>query len=373
MIKKVIKIGSLLLLFVPLVVLKSTYFPFVFSKTIVFQVGVEFLFLLFLIWWWKNNPSLRSKTRLLVLAYLISIAVATLFSISPVRSFFSTQERMTGLFTYLHLGVYFLLLSLFLEGKDWDWFFAIPIASGFLALILFFLNDRGANLFGNVGFMANYLLYGVFFALRFIQKRKNLFLRILLVAFICSSLLFFVKTRRRSGLFSFGVGFLVFLMFRIKEKDTLFRGLVLVGALLLGFVLVWVFREEFFANMEPRIISWKMSWSAFKDRPILGVGPENYLYVFAKYFIPEYSEHSSSWFDKAHNGYLESLTTMGLVGFFAYMILLGHILWLSFKKKKFLILSLLVALLVNNLFWFKNTTSLMLFFGLIAFLDHGDS
>ena len=46
-----------------------------------------------------------------------------------------------------------------------------------------------------------------------------------------------------------------------------------------------------------RLITWKLSWNAFKEKPIFG-WPENYLVAYEKYYDPEYAVYGESWLDR---------------------------------------------------------------------------
>ncbi|MFH1392214.1 MAG: hypothetical protein ABIG90_00830, partial [bacterium] len=181
MLEKIIKIGVYLGLFIPLLISRSTLFPYIFGKAIAFQVIIEILFILWLILLAQNKIKISwSKINIALLAFFAVLILSTLLSLDITRSFWSTTERMTGLFNWLHFGLYFLILSTIFnpplnsplakggkQGGSLIWLLRISL---FVSVIvsIWSLADWQARLFGplgNPGFLACYLLFHIFFAL----------------------------------------------------------------------------------------------------------------------------------------------------------------------------------------------------------------
>jgi len=154
-----------------------------------------------------------------------------------------------------------------------------------------------------------------------------------------------------------------------------------------------------------RILSWQAGMDGFTEKPILGWGPENYSlsfnkYIKSDYFINNYYYANSVQFDKAHNKFFEILAETGLFGLISYLAIFAAAIILLFKKRNksrelnnnnqfttqvserkttasqktnlnFLLISLLLAYFVQNLFTFDTPVSYLLFFlslGFIAFM-----
>lgn len=71
-----------------------------------------------------------------------------------------------------------------------------------------------------------------------------------------------------------------------------------------------------------RLLVWQSAVRGFKDRPVLGWGHDNIFYALNKHYNPEHAmfnprfdESKATWYDKAHNTYLDILVEKGLVGF----------------------------------------------------------
>lgn len=83
-----------------------------------------------------------------------------------------------------------------------------------------------------------------------------------------------------------------------------------------------------------RLIVWKGALDIFKKYPIFGSGVETFAYA---YYNHRPKEHNlvSEWdflYNKAHNEFLNYLSTTGLVGFGAYILLIVWFLVWAFKK-----------------------------------------
>lgn len=81
-----------------------------------------------------------------------------------------------------------------------------------------------------------------------------------------------------------------------------------------------------------RIYSWRVIFDFFKEKPILGHGPDT---VFDLWMRKEYiysMEKYKVYFDKAHNDYLQVLVTTGILGLLSYLTFQFSLLIRSFKK-----------------------------------------
>jgi len=168
----IIKWGTYLVLFIPLIINTNFFFPFVAPKTIFFRIIIEIILLAYLLLVMKNR-AYRPRINPLTIAVSLFLAIFILTSFTGInlhRSFWSTNERMTGIFTMLHLFAFFIVLtSVFKERKDWERVLGVSVIVGvilsFYILMGKELSTRGGGTIGNTSFMAAYLLFDVFFAL----------------------------------------------------------------------------------------------------------------------------------------------------------------------------------------------------------------
>ena len=126
------------------------------------------------------------------------------------------------------------------------------------------------------------------------------------------------------------------------------------------------------------MILWKVAFQGWKERPVLGWGQENFLYVFSKYYDPALWKNEP-WFDRAHNVFLDWLISAGILGLGAYLVMLGVTIsllfgaWKSGKVDRYIfagLLSLLAAYLSQSLFVFDNLTSHLFFFAVLAWIQN---
>ncbi len=79
-----------------------------------------------------------------------------------------------------------------------------------------------------------------------------------------------------------------------------------------------------------RLIVWQGAWDIFKHYPVLGSGVETFAYSYYS-FRPTAHNLVSEWdflYNKAHNEYLNYLSTTGAVGFLTYMaVILVFLIW----------------------------------------------
>ena len=151
---------------------------------------------------------------------------------------------------------------------------------------------------------------------------------------------------------------LAYAFVRIKKMRLYILGLAAVGILVFGGL--FMYRDTAVVKTLPgsrllkislnettaqqRIRTWKSAWKGFKERPILGWGPENFPIVFDRHFDtwhynanPEEGTGSETWFDRAHNVLFEYLSTAGLLGLISYLSIftaLGWSILLLVKRKR---------------------------------------
>ena len=108
-----------LALLTPLVFTSFTLYPTYYGKTMVFQLLIEIALLLYLILVLRGEVK-EIKTGYifwLVVLYLGIRTITGFFGINPEKSFWGTQGRMGGNFTWLHLLTFFFLPTLLSSPK----------------------------------------------------------------------------------------------------------------------------------------------------------------------------------------------------------------------------------------------------------------
>lgn len=211
---------------------------------------------------------------------------------------------------------------------------------------------RFSGSIGNPAYVAAYAIFMIFYVLYLLasayRSRLKSWPAILLyvVGVISVALLWSAATR---GAF---LGFLAavlaftgyyYLYTHRAWRKWLFSGLILV-ILAVGTLVYFqdsqlvrslpgsrVFDVSFAAKtFQDRMIMWKVAWDGFKERPLLGWGPENYLTVFARHFNPKYyvpGQPYGAWFDRAHSIYFDYLVETGILGFLSFLSIFVVFYW----------------------------------------------
>ncbi len=398
-----------------LIVAESLFFPFITGKNFFFRILVEIIFGLWLILVIYDKIYLPQKSWILYFlsAFLLVLILSTIFGANPYRSFWSNYERMEGLVTFLHLFAYFLILASVLNPpaggeKLWKIFFHISLAISIIVSLYGLLQMAGkfeihqgstrldATL-GNASYLAVYMVFHIFIALWYFFKEKNWYKWFYIPVIVLETIILYNTATRGTVLGFIGGLFITFFIIGIFSESKKAR-ISAAGVLALILVLIgsfWLFKSSDFVKNSPvlsrfsgisleetttqsRFVIWKMSWEGFKEKPILGWGPENYNLVFNKYYEPILYKQEP-WFDRAHNVFFDRLTTNGIFGLLAYLGLFGASLYcLLLKRKKYgfssydsgILTGLFSAYFFHNIFVFDNLISLILFFSFLAYMHH---
>jgi O-antigen ligase len=401
-----VQISCYLALCMPLVYVPWVAYPFIFGKSIFF-FAVVILALPWYLLLMKRVPELRPTTTLILYGlglYLSVASVATIFSLDPDRSFWGYPERMTGLWPLMHyLALFFLLLSLFRTSKEWETplKFSISVsavvslaaliqktAPGLLSLEW---SDRTGSLLGNPAFLSGYLLFNIFLTIMFLIQSSRWRDRMLWITILSLQLAAFVFAETRGAFIGLYLALLVFFsLHALLQERRRARLRYSLGVLLLVLlpIAIWLLSTHIgmedapvlsrFSNpalhgstVEMRLIAWEIAWQAFKEKPVLGWGPETFAYIFNKFYDPRILDLSphQTWFDRAHNAPLEQLSTTGIIGGLGYLVFYGLVLAHLIRLKRREIISLnvfsistaiLLSYLVQSLFLFDHPSVLLM-------------
>jgi O-antigen ligase len=360
----------------------STLFPFIVGKYAWFRSAVDFAFVFFLIgllrerdgdiYFERFRKVLRSPLGVAVSAFTAMFLLACVFGVDPANSFWSNFERGEGGVQIIHLYGFFLLLAtLFNEEKDWLKIFWCSFAAAFISIIYGLMAGLGAEgaigpafgnpdfrfqgSIGNPAYFATYMVFMLFFALYLLFTKYRGQLKswrpvpVLAAIAVFAIFLFLAATRGAFlALIASGVVFLGFMAFSRKEwRKRLIALAIFAIVAVSGMVFLKdnptvkklpfarVFDISFTTKtFSDRRIIWKMAWDGFKERPLLGAGPENFLYVFDHNFNTAYFEPPAAfgaWFDRAHNIVFDYLAEIGLLGTLAYLSIFA-IFYVEFWK-----------------------------------------
>lgn len=389
--------GIVVLPFAPVLTLTtasfSTYFPYITPGGFIFRALALIAFGAWVMLAIRDGAYRPKRTPLSIsmLAFVIVIALANTFGVDRIRSFWSNFERMEGFVTWSHLIMLFYVAAHTIRFKA-QW--AVLATSSWLvavvsAIAAFIINDgigddRISGLFGNPIYFAIYMLihvyiaaYGLYCAYRD-GKTKTVKAAALAASIIVFSI-GIVLSGTRGTYIAYGVSlFAAALVLVVKEKKSVVLkrvSIALITLVVLGTAFLFAVRNNptftQFQTIErassvfdresnsifARINNWRIALDAFKERPILGWGQENYIYPFASHHNPNmYGQEP--WFDRTHNVVFDWLVAAGLLGLLAYLAVLVSTvaqIWRSQTietVEQAVLIAIIVAYVIHNIFVF---------------------
>lgn len=407
--------------FMPLIIFSNYISPFHFGKVIVFRSLVEMMAALYLVLVWQDRAYAPKKTRLFwaFLAFAGAFTVATAASINPYMSFWGTLERMGGLFTFWHYFIYFVILTSVLRTHEqWAKYLHLTIFASILSAlygfgqrtnISFFIGsgnrERIFGTIGNAALFAGYEIVNFFLALTLLMRPGNVTgKKLLFASAVALDGLAIVMTVVRGSLLGLGTGLMVFLTLYYLHTSSRKAKLMLLTVVTAAAVFLLIiitplkdasfFKESRFLSRltdtslnnytaKTRFWAWQagiQGWSQNAKTVLLGWGPENFNVPFSEHFNPQFfrGPGSETFFDRAHNMFVEVLVTMGLLGLVAYVGLFA----MFFKEASAVsknkpderiytigLISLGIAYIIHNCFIFDTSANFLVFFSVFGFLS----
>ena len=375
------------------VVLSSTFFPFIGGKYYFFRTAIELALISLLLWWAfeardgeleKRFAKILDKPIFLaVSAFALAFLLACVFADDSAAAFWSNYERGEGGFQMLHYYAFFVLLTVVFERREeWTRMFQVSLVAavgmimyGVVALLgvqgfiaapgsgdggfwsRLFSNARFQGSLGNPAYVAPYLIFSMFYAFYLWFMRKNgsrLLLNLGYGALILFFLTFFVLSQTRGGFLGLVAGiaaFFAYVIFSAEQKIKKRAGAGLLACIIVGGI-IFAFRGELIAKNIPgsrflnisiteqtaqtRFWTWGSAWQGFKEKPFFGWGPENFSTVFDKYFDPRHfvpGKQTETWFDRAHSVVFDYLAETGLIGLISYLGMFAALYYQFFRRR----------------------------------------
>jgi O-antigen ligase len=341
-----------------------------------------------------------------VIAFVVWMFIADLFAVNVLKAFWSNFERMEGWVLLIHLLAFFISASAVLRvEKQWrNWFFAslavgaIVSIHGIFQIFGWLPIHQGSTRidasFGNSAYFAIYLLFNTFLAYWLAQTEKRPWLKWSLLAFAVIEIALLFNTETRGTVLGLlgGIGIAALITAftwsgkaRRYAVGTIVALLIVVGGFLAIKDTAFVRNNDILDRMasisladgQVRFTLWRMAWEGFTESPktvIVGWGQEGYNYIFNKYYDPSlYAQES--WFDRAHNAFIDWLVAGGIPAFLLYIALFGTVLvalWQSStleRSERIALTAALVGYAIHNMFVFDNLYAYIYFFAILALID----
>ncbi len=223
-----VRIACYLALLMPLVTLPGVIYPHVFGKSL-YLYSVLILTLpayAILLLDTRYRPPVTPILQGLVILFAVTL-LATLFAHDPALSFWSYPARMTGLWSLLHFGLFFLLLSVFRDPGEWRRLVLFSISISLVVAIITLAekfdspldtgawDERSGSLLGNPAFLSAYLLFNLFFALWRLDEARRWTGRAVFVLILTLQLGALAQAATRGALVALILGLLLYGLLRL--------------------------------------------------------------------------------------------------------------------------------------------------------------
>ncbi|OGC37704.1 hypothetical protein A2V54_02200 [candidate division WWE3 bacterium RBG_19FT_COMBO_53_11] len=419
---KGIRIGIVAALFSPLILGQFGLDFAEYPKAVFFRSLTEIIFIAYLILVLKGGaeylPKIKNRFQIFaVLFFCGSLVLSTFTSIDPHLSFWGTIVRPGGVVTYLHfLAFFWVLISTVKEKEDWLQILnltvlisGIPSLAGILqklGLASFYgtdLPERISGTFSNPDLFGSYLVLNIFlglFLLTIENGKKRAGGKAALIAITVLNFFTLFLSGQRGAWVGAAAGLIFFEFFWLLRYSRPHRRLkIIVLSLTLAFgiiaALLVINREKLTEFGSPpiqraasilnikdvlstRLILWDIAFQGWKEKPILGWGPETFYFVFDKHLNADYLRDLPEGiaYDRAHNTVLDLAATSGVFGVVSYFFIFLSTFYLLFKHKSnwgpipsLALSALFVAYFVQNLAIFDSISSYLIFFLLLGFTN----
>ncbi|MDA1334855.1 MAG: O-antigen ligase family protein [bacterium] len=400
-------IGTLLFV-LPLLQWQGFLYRSVFTKSIFFLIMVELAFVVWLAFVPSVFRALRKNHMVWGVFILYGVFFATsLLGVDFYHSVWSDYERMTGLWMWGHIVLFFLMLvSLMIVVPVRLMLARIVSASATLVSLIgvgeAFMAGGGTRIestLANASFLASYLLLASFITLwlAFHEKLSKKESRAWFVSYGLIVIAIVLTGTRGTLAALLGGYFLLgslYLFFGIGTNKKI-KKIVMIGlmTLILLSVSAVIFRDQLASSqidifkrigdisltnrtLVARFLTWGVAWDGIKDNLLTGWGLENFNILFNIHYDPGLFQQEP-WFDRAHNIIFDIGTTSGLLGLASYFGLLvlavihllrswrkNHISFWTFS----ILTTALAAHVIQDMLLFDLLSSLAILFFLLALI-----
>jgi O-antigen ligase len=283
------------------------------------------------------------KITLILILYISFLVISSVLSYNQNTSFFGESFRRNGSLTYIAFAVFFLSVAKFVRFENLSIIFSRVILVGLITSTYAFIQLSGNDFvewttqgsiittLGNTNFAGASM--AIFFILIFGQIFISSFSPLYrLIALAVSGLLFvaILPTNARQALMILFFGVFLILFYKVYEMNktvSYFFGIsgviaaiaAILGTLQIGPLSDFLYKQ----SISVRGFYWRAGVEMFKDRPLFGVGIDNYGAFFKQYREAQYPLNygfniTSS---AAHNVFIQNFATGGVFVGTLYLLL----------------------------------------------------
>lgn len=373
-------------------------FPFLLYKGFIFNgsstrsinliIVIEILVICLTFALFQNKNKLgvsKSPITIALLAVFASLFISSLLGIDFAASFWSKVTRMSGLFYFLHLGLFYFFIMMLFRGEDKmrKLIKVFLVSSGIFSIgsllakdglgLIFANREWQGFTFGNSTFAAMYLfaafILSIYYVYSMNKESCRWWHRLIPLVFIANPYFINADVWRgnvnvlqdplavlggaQASSYALIVSVALLLVFWgiSKIKDLKIRRGVIWGTVALGLVFsVFAvysllsptgFIQQAYLKQasSSRPLVWALSGEAIAEKPAFGWGTDNFDRAFESHYdnqIMEKAKGGEAWFDRAHNVFIDQGVENGYVGVaiyvLAYLTIIGSMLYVIFRS-----------------------------------------
>ena len=427
------KVLRIALIFTPfiftLLYVPGFLYPAVFPRAIFLYSVISVILIIWLIYVFRYEKLILPKNWLTaaILIYILTLFISGITGGHFEHSFFGDYSRTSGIIIFIYIAAWYLASASVFRPKDWVNTFRALLFSGVVLAVISLLGinglaqsafnflDQGGSLFSNNTFSGIYYVFAFFFGVILFAKESSWRWQVgyavaMFIILVNPDILNFqlwqdpsmIKevfknpvlasgtARASSAVMGIGIvlTLILYVIHRIRVsivvKGVIFL-LIFVSLLSVSVPFIWSvaaqkgFGYDLLTSQSDyqRPMLWGYGMQAFKERPLLGYGPNNFEYALQDTLTSDiFFLKGGNWADKAHNSLIDSLVETGIVGTLVMLFIFLTASWYGFKRyRSTQDFSIPVTILILVLHFtqtqtaFNTSTSLLMIFILLAYIS----
>jgi O-antigen ligase/tetratricopeptide (TPR) repeat protein len=412
--QSILKYGLLAVLLVPLLFNHGMIFPFITFRTYFLYILIDLLFVVFIWEYGYNFWRLLWKNKIMQwVGIFFGVKLLTdILGFNFWQSIWSDYERMMGLYTWLHIFLFVIMLAVVYNNpKDYKKLFLVNTGVATLVSLYGLAElagltpgkdvNRLISTIGNPAFLGSYLALSIIISTYLFAKNYKSNYKWWYFAGSTTMLITLYLTATRGAVLGLGLGIstaALYIVFFIKRNESVWQKwrkysitlLVLMIVSALALVALQSKEERDFKSLtlrrltsislqdqsvRARFLLYGVGLKAARERIWLGYGESNIEQAIDKHFDPRIFE---PWFDSTHNSVLDLLISHGILGvlvtlgLFVVLIRSFHRIRENLPLEAVFGISILFVYLIQSIFLFDSLVLLIplaLIIGFTAILE----
>lgn len=309
--------------------------------------------------------------------WLLSITLSTIFSVSPLESFWGSYERMQGAISIFYYAIHFVIcLQLLRTPESQNTLFKLILTIGSVLSIHAILQQFGIDpmqigkieevsgrshaTIGQPNLLGQYLLLPIIASAIFSQSTKTKTWKLIFRIIFLLTFAGLITTMNRASILALAITAGLYILYNLKIQK---RALILASFLLVSLAIASTFTlAQQSRSFQSRQILWNTAMPLIKEKPLLGYGLETYYQTAQKVISKDLFQFETLYKipDRIHNETLQIFLDQGIFGGSLYIITILFIIWCFINRKAKSIpskiaLFFLIASAITNQFSFPET------------------